>query len=614
MFSNYTVKRILPRLIVAALLVNVSYWICALAVDLSNVVGQSIYHIIGVELTGGITNDNLSDAWSRLGAFLLSAGAVGAVAAGVTVTVSSYTLLGALALLIPGAIAAFLAFVTILFILLARQAIVIMLVILSPLAFLAYLLPNTEEWFTRWRKLFVAMLLLYPTISLLFAGGKLAATIIRGVTSDPILYVASLIIVALPLFLVLTLLRASSNLVNKAAGFVNNPNRGPFDAMRKRGERYTQRQQNLRMGRQADKAADILTNGDKYKRYGEVGSRRRAARAWVAGIGSANKITRDEKDKYAEVTAKAGQRNYVAKRAYAGDDATEKENEQAQKYATKLAGGDAGTARLIQSYAVQETRNESKKDIDAMRSMIQDQNPDRQRGDFLGKMISASQGGDDGAALAAAYAAEIAARGSGEDFEHALNESRKIQNDKARKLVQQELIDNMREDHAGVSDTMRGLMKSGDLDDRYVQSRTRRDAQNGNFEDDIYLESLDERLSKKGSGESVVKMKKHDQTRTKYLADNGLMTNEALSQMLQNIVDARSNPNTSIQIKGELKDMFTSVERLAMSRGTPLPTPTPQGPPNAAQQTASAPFQTPPPLRGGEAQTGGGLIVPRDMR
>jgi hypothetical protein len=42
-FSNYNIKRMLPRLIIAAVLVNTSYYISAIAVDISNILGISIH-------------------------------------------------------------------------------------------------------------------------------------------------------------------------------------------------------------------------------------------------------------------------------------------------------------------------------------------------------------------------------------------------------------------------------------------------------------------------------------------------------------------------------------------------------------------------------------------
>ena len=40
--SNYGIKKVLPKLIVTAILINLSFVICSLAVDVSNIVGNSL--------------------------------------------------------------------------------------------------------------------------------------------------------------------------------------------------------------------------------------------------------------------------------------------------------------------------------------------------------------------------------------------------------------------------------------------------------------------------------------------------------------------------------------------------------------------------------------------
>lgn len=238
--SNYGIKRMLPRLIVAAILVNVSFIICAVAVDLSNIVGSNIHNILNNAMNNSVVvgSGNQLGTWSDVTAFVLSGAATAAGVATVAVSVGTYGWLGALSLLIPGAIAALLAFAMVIVVLIARQALVILLVVLSPLAFVAYLLPNTEDWFKRWRKLFVSLLLMYPVIALLFGASALAGAIIRGTTGDALLYIGSLIITAVPLFALPLVMRATGGVLNRIGGFVNNPNRGIFDRAKKGAEQF----------------------------------------------------------------------------------------------------------------------------------------------------------------------------------------------------------------------------------------------------------------------------------------------------------------------------------------------------------------------------------------
>lgn len=49
--NNYGIKKMLPRLVVAAIAVNVSYYICQLIVDLTNILGYEIQNALA-----GISN------------------------------------------------------------------------------------------------------------------------------------------------------------------------------------------------------------------------------------------------------------------------------------------------------------------------------------------------------------------------------------------------------------------------------------------------------------------------------------------------------------------------------------------------------------------------------
>ena len=43
--NNYSIKKTLPRLIIFAILINLSFYICAAAVDVSNIAGSSMYKL-----------------------------------------------------------------------------------------------------------------------------------------------------------------------------------------------------------------------------------------------------------------------------------------------------------------------------------------------------------------------------------------------------------------------------------------------------------------------------------------------------------------------------------------------------------------------------------------
>ena len=170
--SNYGIKKILPRLIIGALLVNLSFYLCQIAVDLSNILGFSLKGV-------------LEGAASKVGTQSAEVGTFN------TLIIGGLTLAGAglfifLAVSIPTIMALLLALLVVLVILIVRQAAVILLIAISPLAFAAWLLPNTENLFKKWVSMLRGLLIVFPVISLLYGAGKLAGAVLAAVgTNDP---------------------------------------------------------------------------------------------------------------------------------------------------------------------------------------------------------------------------------------------------------------------------------------------------------------------------------------------------------------------------------------------------------------------------------------------
>jgi len=144
------------------------------------------------------------------------------IAVGVVAGVAAYY--AGLGLLIPIILAAVLAIIVTLFILVARQALVVILVVVSPLAFLAMLLPNTETYFKQWRKIFIALLLIYPAVALLFGGSHLAASILLnsfGSEQKTLGTLVALAVMVLPLFVLPSILKGSLNAVPAIGNFAS---------------------------------------------------------------------------------------------------------------------------------------------------------------------------------------------------------------------------------------------------------------------------------------------------------------------------------------------------------------------------------------------------------
>ena len=170
--SNYGIKKILPRLIIGALLVNLSYYLCQIFVDLSNILGHTLKDALESG-AGGVGTGSEATGWgSAIAATIVGVGGVVAFAA--------------LAVGIPTLVAGFFAIMTVFIILVVRQAGIILLISMSPIAFAAWLLPNTEDLFKKWMKMFRGLLLVFPIISLLYGAGRLAgAVLLSSATVDP---------------------------------------------------------------------------------------------------------------------------------------------------------------------------------------------------------------------------------------------------------------------------------------------------------------------------------------------------------------------------------------------------------------------------------------------
>ncbi|WP_369000389.1 hypothetical protein TM074_00075 [Candidatus Nanosynbacter sp. TM7-074] len=170
--SNYGIKRILPRLIIGALLVNLSFYLCQLAVDLSNILGFSLKGVLEGAASGIDTQSAATGSFNNLFVIGLALTGIG--------------LFIFLAVSIPTILSLLLVLLVVLVILIVRQSAIILLIAISPLAFAAWLLPNTENLFKKWVSVFRGLLIVFPVISLLYGAGKLAGAVLAAsATDDP---------------------------------------------------------------------------------------------------------------------------------------------------------------------------------------------------------------------------------------------------------------------------------------------------------------------------------------------------------------------------------------------------------------------------------------------
>ena len=210
--NNYGIKKTLPRLIIAAILVNLSYIICVLCVDLSNIVGRGLHDFLGgvaeEALASGAVSADVSVDFYSVFTTIAAGGVIGALAVGL-----AGGPLGLLLALIPVILGGIISVVIGLVTISLRQAVIILLVAIAPLAFVCYLLPNTEKWFKKWTSTFSQMLFFYPMFSLLFGASKLASWIFISSANSMLGVILGLAVQVLPLILALSLMKMAGTIL-----------------------------------------------------------------------------------------------------------------------------------------------------------------------------------------------------------------------------------------------------------------------------------------------------------------------------------------------------------------------------------------------------------------
>lgn len=214
--SNYSLKKLLPRLIAAAIAIQFSYLIVSLAIDITNLVGGSLHNLILIPFGGGqIANiDNANGIVFGVGGLAVGISAVLAIASGLLTGTILFTL-----------IAAFFSVIGVFLTLVARQILITLMVMLAPLAIAAWVLPNTNQYFKMWHKALTRLLAMYPIIILLFTSGEvfsIATTSASGggLGNSTFRSLISIIAAIIPLFLVPATFKFAGTALSAVGGVI----------------------------------------------------------------------------------------------------------------------------------------------------------------------------------------------------------------------------------------------------------------------------------------------------------------------------------------------------------------------------------------------------------
>ncbi len=225
--ANYTIKKMLPRIIVAVILINLSIYIVAVLEDVFNILGSGLYDLIKTPF-GDAWKLDIGGTTSSL--FTVAATTTTAVAGGAVVVAGLYGLLTAslfasvgLYLVLAVVVPVLIAILGVLITLMIRQGLLVLLVMTSPIAFALYCLPNTESLFRRWWNLLLRTLVVYPVIVLLICMSQVMGIIFSHLGATSTLggtKLMAIVAVAAPLFLIPFGFRMAGGVIGNVANGV----------------------------------------------------------------------------------------------------------------------------------------------------------------------------------------------------------------------------------------------------------------------------------------------------------------------------------------------------------------------------------------------------------
>lgn len=222
MFTQYELKRMLPRLFIGIIAAQLSWYIVAFIVDGGNFIGAGIRGLLlapARDLPVAGLNPKLAENF--LGGFgsmidvLLSAGGAAILFK------SSITAKGVIFALPLILVPIIVAVAIVIFVLSLRHILLVLLAIASPLVFILWSLPGTDGIIKQWWGLFWKLIIMYPLIIALIAGGELASkVIVADRDNDPVFYITGVVVLFAPFFLIpATFNFAGSAIANAASGF-----------------------------------------------------------------------------------------------------------------------------------------------------------------------------------------------------------------------------------------------------------------------------------------------------------------------------------------------------------------------------------------------------------
>lgn len=177
-FDAYTIRKLLPRVVAAVILMQISWDLFIWVIQIVNDIGNGMRDLLAAPF-GGYGSLSLDKLIGGLG--VAAPGAVlflGLSAATLALIINPF---GVLMLAFVVLLAVFMALAVLLF----RTVLIIACVIFAPVALAAWILPGTERYWKLWWNNFTKVLFLFPLIIAMIVSGRIFAFIVAGKGGSP---------------------------------------------------------------------------------------------------------------------------------------------------------------------------------------------------------------------------------------------------------------------------------------------------------------------------------------------------------------------------------------------------------------------------------------------
>jgi hypothetical protein len=244
LIDAYSAKKALPKILIAAIMANLSFYLVNIANDIVGVIGTGIGQLIRKPFTendaysfsasgsGGLGLLAVMGAaiWAKNGSYSLDSAKYGAFGTQGSFLhyIFAFILMPVLLAILGSAI-----------ILVFRRGLLQLLMYISPIAMILYAIPATDKYFKKYRETLLTTLMIYPVFQVIWSVSQILAVSIGKTNGDGawatnvVGFIATLIALFGPLFAMPFAFKITGGVISTVGGMVNDRSKGVIDRNKK---------------------------------------------------------------------------------------------------------------------------------------------------------------------------------------------------------------------------------------------------------------------------------------------------------------------------------------------------------------------------------------------